>query len=230
MQRRISVQFTKLFWILVRKIWLFGLIMVIFAGIGVWQTTTVRTEQEAYSITGKLLITQQSGEEIGELMDNATRVQPTYDSIEILASGVFLERVCEDLPFEMTVAELKSGLKVEQVISTRVVTVEITGTSSENVQSILTAYEENARGYMAEILPEVRVQVLENEQTATVQNLQSSTNGLKIGVLMGVAGCVIAAFILILFYLLNDSVRSKEEAEDYLEALVIGEFQEKSKR
>ncbi len=230
MQRRISVQFTKLFWTLVRKIWLFGLIMVIFAGIGVWQTTTAKMEQEAYSITGKLLITQQSGEEIGELMDNATRVQPTYDSIEILASGVFLERVCEDLPFEMTVAELKSGLKVEQVISTRVVTVEITGTSSENVQSILTAYEENARGYMAEILPEVRVQVLENEQTATVQNLQSSTNGLKIGVLMGVAGCVIAAFILILLYLFNDSVRSKEEAEDYLEALVIGEFQEKSKR
>ena len=230
MQRRISVQFTKLFWTLVRKIWLFGLIMVIFAGIGVWQTTTAKMEQEAYSITGKLLITQQSGEEIGELMDNATRVQPTYDSIEILASGVFLERVCEDLPFEMTVAELKSGLKVEQVISTRVVTVEITGTSSENVQSILTAYEENARGYMAEILPEVRVQVLENEQTATVQNLQSNTNGLKIGVLMGVAGCVIAAFILILLYLFNDSVRSKEEAEDYLEALVIGEFQEKSKR
>ena len=230
MQRRISVQFTKLFWTLVRKIWLFGLIMVIFAGIGVWQTTTAKMEQEAYSITGKLLITQQSGEEIGELMDNATRIQPTYDSIEILASGVFLERVCEDLPFEMTVAELKSGLKVEQVISTRVVTVEITGTSSENVQSILTAYEENARGYMAEILPEVRVQVLENEQTATVQNLQSSTNGLKIGVLMGVAGCVIAAFILILLYLLNDSVRSKEEAEDYLEAFVIGEFQEKSKR
>lgn len=230
MQRRISVQFTKLFWILVRKIWLFGLIMVIFAGIGVWQTTTVRTEQEAYSITGKLLITQQSGEEIGELMDNAARVQPTYDSIEVLASGVFLERVCEDLPFEMTVEELKSSLKVEQVISTRVVTVEITGTSIENVQSILTAYEENAGEYMAQILPEVRVQVLENEQTATVQNLQSSTNGLKIGVLMGVAGCVIAVFVLILLYLLNDSVRSKEEAEDYLEALVIGEFQEKSKR
>ena len=229
MQRRILVQFTKLFWVLVRKIWLFVLIMVIFAAIGMWQTTTTKSEQEAYSITGKLLISQQSGEEIGDLMDNAARIQPTYDSVEVLSSGAFLERVCEDLPFEMTVAELKNSLKIEQVVLTRVITIEITGASVENVQHILTLFGENAREYMAEIMPEVHVQVLENGQTAIVRNVQSSTSGLKIGILMGVAACVIAAFVVILLYLLNDSVRSKEEAEDYLEAFVIGEFKENSK-
>lgn len=230
MQRRISVQFTKLFWVMVRKIWLFVLIMGVFVAAGIWQTTNRRSEQTAYSISGKLLILQQSGEETGELMDNAARIQPVYDSIEVLTSGVFLDRVCEALPFDMTAAGLKSCLKVEQVVSTRVVNVQITGESAEKVQNILTSFAENAKEYMAEIMPEVQVQVLETSQTATVQNVQNSASGLKTGVLMGVAGCVIAAFVLILLYLLNDSVRTREDAEDYLEAYVIGEFKEKKKR
>lgn len=137
-----------------------------------------------------------------------------------------MQRVCEDLPFDMTVSELKKNLNVTQVISTRVVNVEASGDSMEKVQNIMSSFEENAQEYLTEIMPGVDVQILENTQTAEVQNAQTSSNGLKVGVMMGIAGCVIAAFILILLYLLNDSIRSKEEAEEYLEAPVIGEYKE----
>ena len=136
MQRRISVQFTELFWILVRKIWLFILIMAIFVVIGMLQTTTAVSENTAYSITGKILVSQQTGENVGELMDNASRIQPMYDSIEILTTGIFLQRTCDDLPFEMTVSELKNNLKVEQVSPTRIVSIEVSGESAEKVQTI----------------------------------------------------------------------------------------------
>lgn len=226
MQRRITVQFTKLFRALLRKIWLFVLIMAVFIFGGICRTTATSNEGGAYIITGKLLVLQQGGESLGELMDSASRIQPVYDSVEVLTTGVFLQRVCEDLPFDMTVAELKNSLNVTQVISTRVVSVETSGDSAEKVQNIMLSFEENAQEYLTEIMPGVEVQILENAQTADVQNAQTSTNGLKAGVMMGIAGCVLVAFILILLYLLNDSVRSREEAEEYLDAPVIGEYKE----
>lgn len=200
--------------------------MAMFIVGGIWRTTVASNEDDAYTITGKLFVLQQSGENLGELIDSASRTQPVYDSVEVLTTGIFLEKVCDELPFEMSVSELKKSLNVTQVISTRIVSVEVSGDSIEKVQNIMSCFEGVAQEYLPEIMPGVEVQILENTQTADVQDVQSSTNGLKIGVLMGIAGCVIAVFILILLYLLNDSVKSREEAEEYLEAPVVGEYKE----
>lgn len=227
MERKISVEFGRLFMVLLRKIWVFALVMLVFVCGGLFRASIFNNEIVTYSVTGKLLISQQSGEKVGEMLDNASRVQASYDAVEVLKSGNFLKRVCNELPFEMTVSELKGSIELEQVPSTRVLNINISGSSAEKVEDILTVTAKSAQNYLAEIMPEVKVVSLEDADTISIVQNQSSVNGLKIGVLMGMAVCVLIAFAFVVLYLMNDSIRYREEAQEFLGIKVIGVVEDK---
>lgn len=227
MERKISVEFGEIFIVLLKKIWVFVLIMIFFVVGGILGARLLSDEIVTYSVTGKIWVSQQSGEEVGEMLDNASRVQPTYDAVEVLKSGSFLKRVCEALSFETTVPELKTSIEIEQTPSTRVLSINISGDNAEKVEDIMSSTQKCAQNYLAEIMPEVKVVLLEDVDTVTITQNQSSVNGLKIGVLMGMAVCVLVAFGFVVLYLANDSIRYREEAEEVLGIAVIGVVGEK---
>ena len=76
-------------------------------------------------------------------------------------------------------------------------------------------------------MPEVNVVILEDADTASVQKNLSSANGFKTGTLMGMVVCVLVAFIFVVLYLSNNSIRYRDEAEDILGIPVIGAVRDK---
>ena len=229
MKRKLPVEFGKLFMLLLRKIWVFVIIMAVFIVGGSLRDRNDVSRTETYTATGKILVVQMSGEEEGDLTDNASQNQPIHDAIEILTTGSFLKSACDSLPFDMTVEELKSSVVIDQQTSTRVLNIHITGNTVDHVKDIMTGVLNTAHDYLSSIMPEVNVVILEDADTAFVQKNQSITNenGLKTGVLMGLVVCVITAFVFIVLYLTNSSIRYRDEAEDILEIPVIAAVRDK---
>ena len=79
MKRKVSVEFGKLFVLLLKRIWVFIIIMAVFMIGGSQVGRLAASETVTYTAAGKILVAQMSGEEVGTLLDNASRVQPTYD-------------------------------------------------------------------------------------------------------------------------------------------------------
>lgn len=230
MEDRIIIEFGKITRFIISKLWLFALVLIVFVGGGMFFINTSSNTPVSYSAVGKIIVTQRSGEESGELMDNASRVQPVYDVKEILTSGVFLERIAQHLDFDIAVGELKKSIVVEQIAPARLLSVRVTRGNAEEATKILEAITQYGDSCLEEILPDVQTESLENINTASVQEEKSSTNGMKIGIIMGMAACAILACVLILLYLFNNSIRYKEDVERQLGLSVIGEFKEVKKK
>ena len=127
----------------------------------------------------------------------------------------------------MTVEELKSGVVIEQQPSTRVLNIHITGNTEDRVKAVMNGFLNIAQSYLTSIMPEVNVVILEDADTASVQKNLSSANGFKTGTLMGMVVCVLVAFIFVVLYLSNNSIRYRDEAEDILGIPVIGAVRDK---
>lgn len=230
MERKISVEFGRLFIMLVRKLWVFILVMLVFVVGGFLVSSKMSESTVTYSATAKIWVSQESGEAVGEIIDNASRVQPTYDTVEVLTTGAFLQRVSEELPYDITIPELKAGMVIEQVPATRVININISADKEENVKDMLNVIPNCAQSYLEEIMPEVKVVLLEDSDTASIIQNQSSVDGVKIGVLMGMAVCVLMALGFVILYLMNDSIRFRDEAQEMLGITVIGVIEDRKPR
>lgn len=232
MEDRIIIHFGQILRFLIKKIWLFVLLMAVFIGGGIVLARVSNNASVSYSAVGKLLVVQRAGGISGEMLDNYSRIQAIYDAKEILVSGKFLEGVKERLDSDISVAMLKSSIMVEQVVSTRILNITVTGEDPDSTMEIMEEVQEYAEVYLAEVLPDIEATRLDERDIIPVQTEQNSVNGIKTGILMGGASCVILAGILIVMYLSNCSVRYIEDVERYLGLPVAGEIRlnKKSKR
>lgn len=225
MEDKVIIDFRRLFSFLVRKIWLFLLVMAVFTGGGVWMARVSKNASVSYLISGKIIVTQKSGNESGEMLDNASRVQPLYDTKEILTSGSFLEGVKERLSFTTTVSGLKGSISVEHIPSTRILDITVSTARPEETVEILEAIQEYAEEYLEVVLPDVEVSSLDQADSAFIREEQNSADGGKTGILMGISACVILACILSVMYVFNSSIRYSEDVERYLGLPVAGELE-----
>lgn len=225
MEDRVIIDFRRLFSFLVRKIWLFVLVMAVFTGGGVWMARVSKNASVSYLISGKIIVTQKSGNESGEMLDNASRVQPLYDTKEILTSGSFLEGVKERLSFTTTVSGLKGSISVEHIPSTRILDITVSTARPEETVEILEAIQEYVEEYLEVVLPDVEVSSLDQADPAFIREEQNSADGGKTGILMGISACVILACILSVMYVFNSSIRYSEDVERYLGLPVAGELE-----
>ena len=222
MERKITVEFGRLFMMLLKKLWVFILIMFVFIAGGFLLSNKMSESIVTYSSTAKIWVSQESGESVGEIIDNASRIQPTYDTVELLKTGAFLKRVSEELAYDVTISELKAGIVIEQIPATRVININISADKEEKVKDMLNVVSKCAQRYLEEIMPEVKVVLLEGADSASIVQNQNGVDGVKIGFLMGMAVCMLVALGLIALYLLNDTIRYRDEAQEILGITVIG--------
>ena len=223
------IDIKRIFRVLIGKFWLFLLVLLAFVGVSIFKTNEPGDVLSSYNATGKILVIQGSSKEVGELMDNSARMQPTYDAIELLTSGVFLERVKNTISFDIAVGELRSSVTYEQLLPTRILDIKVTRSNMNEVAEILESIQENAKDYLEEVLSDVNVEILETTETIDIKQEQNSVNSIKIGILMGIAACIILAFVLIAICVMNDSIRYKDDVRRYLGIPVIGMFPDKQK-
>lgn len=139
---------------------------------------------------------------------------------EVLIKGrTVLEEVIEELGLDCSYDALNSMVTVNVPDSTRIVEIVVETTDPYLSKDIADAVREVSSATIKAVMGVDAVNVVE---TANLPEGKSSPSVSKYTVLGGMLGVVAAVGMIVLLFLTNDTIRSQEDVEKYLELGVLG--------
>lgn len=130
------------------------------------------------------------------------------------------------LKLDMTHEELLKKLSVDTPTDTRVVSITVTDTDPYTAAQIANAVRDIASKHIQQVMDIKAVNVVE---TANIPDEPSSPSVPKNGVIGGLLGILLAAAVVLIVYLTNDTVKTPEDVEKYLGLSVLGTIPYSSK-
>ena len=139
---------------------------------------------------------------------------------EVLIKGrAVLEKVIEKLELNCSYGAINSMVKVRVPDSTRIVEIIVETTDPYLSKDIADAVREVASETIKSVMGVDAVNVVE---TANLPEGKSSLSASKCAILGGILGCVTTVGILMILFLINDTIRSQEDVEKHLGLAVLG--------
>ena len=139
---------------------------------------------------------------------------------EVLVKGrTVLESAVEGLNLDLTYEQINSMVTVTVPTSTRIVEITVESTDPYLSRDMADAIREIASKNIAEVMGVDAVNVVE---TANLPERKSSPSITKFTVLGGMAGGVLACGIVVILFLLNDTIRTQDDVEKYLGLSTLG--------
>lgn len=139
--------------------------------------------------------------------------QLTKDYAELIKSRFVLESVIEQMDLPMSYESLNGKVSVTTPDDTRVITITVSDASPVRAMNIANAVREAATLHISNVMDIEAVNVVE---TANIPTQKSSPSVSRNTMLGGMLGVLIVAAIAVAAYLLNDTIRTAEDAERYL--------------
>lgn len=127
--------------------------------------------------------------------------------------------VVRQLGLNMTAAQLAKKLSVCAIDSTRILQIEAVDTDPKRAADIANCVREVSSLQIKQIM---EVDAVNLVYEAAVPQEKSGPDLLKNTVLAMFAGCVLALFVLLAVYAADDSLRTEEDVEHYLQLPVLG--------
>lgn len=137
----------------------------------------------------------------------------TKDYMELVKSRPVLEKTISVLNLKMQPSELADMISVSTPTDTRIMTVSVESENPKQAKEIADAVREAVSVQIQEIMSVDSVNTVEEGNLPTAP---SSPNTMKNMMLGGILGFVIAAGIITLIYLLDDTIKTPEDVENYL--------------
>ncbi len=189
------------------------IVMILGAAIAFAYTMFLLTPK--YTASSSIYVVSATANSALDLTDLNMGTSLTNDYKKLVTSRTMLENVLNDTGEEMTVRQLKSMLSVNNETGTRIL--EFSVTSVDPVQAMRLANSCAAQAIL--FLPEVMgvkdniPSLIDGAILPTEPSNVSFTKNVAIGLLIGL---VIVAGILIIRYMLNDTLSSAEDVEKFL--------------
>lgn len=164
--------------------------------------------------------------------DLQTGTQLTQDYMELAKSRSVLEKVIATLNLDMTVDELSNSITTANTENTRIMTIEVENEDPELARDIADTLRETASSTIKDIMDIDAVNTIEEANLPTSPSSPSVMRNTAIGALLGI---LISAGIIILIFILDDTVKTPDDVENYLglnvlTSIPIQEGEEKAKR
>lgn len=164
--------------------------------------------------------------------DLQTGTQLTQDYMELTKSRSVLEKVIATLNLDMTVDELSNSITTANTENTRIMTIEVENEDPELARDIADTLRETASSTIKDIMDIDAVNTIEEANLPTSPSSPSVMRNTAIGALLGI---LISAGIIILIFILDDTVKTPDDVENYLglnvlTSIPIQEGEEKAKR
>lgn len=169
--------------------------------------------QPVYQSTSKLYIQAQSSSAVSlsELQVSSTLA---HDCVEMIRSQSISEDVIGNLGLQMEVKDLQRSLSVTNPEDTRIINITIEGHDPQQITEIANEFAAVSRARISEVMKTDKPQIWEK---ATVPEKPIRPSKRK-NVMMGfLAGGVLAGLAVVILFLLNDTIKSQDEIEKYLE-------------
>ncbi len=145
--------------------------------------------------------------------DVQTSTSLTKDYAQLITSRYVLEMVIEDLGMDYTYEQFKDKISVSNPTDTRIVSITVTDTDPATAQLIANTVREAAAEHITKVMDIDAVNIVEEANLPTQKSSPSVT--LWTGG-AGAVGFLITALIIIIGYVLDDSIKTAEDVERYL--------------
>lgn len=188
---------------------LVGIVCAITALIG----TKVLVTPKYTSVTKAYILSKQNGNTGMTMSDLQMSSTLTKDYIELAKSRPVLETAVSKLNLEMSLKELAASITVDVPQDTRILQIAVENEEPETAKEIADTVREAVRNQIEEIMDVEAVNTVEEGNLPTAP---SSPNTMKNTILGGLLGIMAAIGVIVLINVLDDTIKSQEEVEQYL--------------
>ena len=210
-----EIDLVEVFRLLKSRIWTLLIAIVLAAGLAGGYTAFFVTPK--YQSTSQIFILNTSDDlSISELQIGS---QLTQDYMEIIKSRPVLETTIEELKLDMGYAELGSMLTITNPQNTRILYLTITNTDAYMAKTIVDKLTDVSIEFIHKKMDTEKPNVIDYGHIAGSPSSPSMKRNVIIG---GLLGFVLAAAVIIIRYLMNDSIHTSEDVEKYIGINTIG--------
>lgn len=206
----IEIDLGELFYCLKSKIWIIllsGIIMASAAGlISSFMITPI------YTSTTKLYILSKSTT-LSSLADLQIGTQLTQDYMVLVTSRPVVTKVIENLGLNMSYEEMLKVITTSNPSNTRILSITADYPDPYLAKEIVDEFARVSATQIAEIMNADKPTIVEE---GYMQTNPSSPNTKKNTIIGGVVGVCVAAGIIILLHILDDTIKNSDDVEKYL--------------
>ena len=156
----------------------------------------------------------------------------TKDFTELIKSRPVMEHTIQELGLDMSVNQLKKAISITAPEDTRILGIAVTHPDPELAKEIADVVRESSSVQITKIMDAEAVNVVEE---ANLPTAPSSPNVIKNSILGGMLGVILALGIIVLVYMLDDTIKTSDDVEKYLglnvlTSIPLGEGEKRSKK
>lgn len=167
-----------------------------------------------YESTTKIYILNKTDDTAVTYTDVQMGTQLTKDYAELINSRYVIEKVIEQLALEdMEYEELMKKVSVDTPVDTRIVSITVENTNPELAMRIANCIREVAGEHIQNVMDIEAVNVVE---TANMPMEKSGPSVVKWTLIGAAAGVFLVCAIILIIFLLDDTIKSSEDVEKYL--------------
>lgn len=214
----IEIDLQELFFALLDKIWMIALTAVVGAVIAAIFTTTMVTPM--YSSSTMIYIKNQKTDLSSLSMSDLQMSSAlTNDYMVLVTSRPVVNKVISNLELDVEYGEFKERVSVNNPSNTRILTITVENEDPYMAKTIVDDLTKVMISRTAEIMDTTEPSIVEE---GTVNENPISPNAMKNIVIGGMLGFILAAAIVVIGFLMNDSIKSSEDVERYLGLNTLG--------
>ena len=211
-----EIDLVEVFHVLISKIWF--IILLAALGFGMMVGYTMLFVKPTYSSSSTIYILTKTTS-ITSLADFQIGTQLTQDYKVIITSRPVLEEVIENLGLNMSYDTLKGQISVNNPDNTRFLELTVKNNDAYLAKKIVDELTNVSVAKTAEVMETDPPNIMDYGQ---LPDKPISPSMKKNGIIGGLLGFVLACAIIILQYMMNDSIKTGEDVEKYLGLNVLG--------
>lgn len=211
----IEIDIKELFYELKKKLWMIIAALIIGAGsAGAYSALVMvpqfRSEAKLYVLSKETTLTSLADLQIGS--------QLTQDYKVLVTSRPVLQGVVDHLGLNLTYKELAGKLTINNPSGTRILSLSVEDADPYMAKAIVDDIAFTASDYIGEIMEMIPPKLIEDGEVATVKVSPSTKKNAAIG---GLVAMLFVCGLIILRFVMNDSIRTEEDIHKYLDLPVL---------
>lgn len=170
------------------------------------------------SETQMYVLSKQDGNANVTYSDLQTGTQLTKDYMELVKTDPVLEKVISETGIDMTIDELKGHITVTTPTDTRITTIAVENEDPKKAKEIANSLRVAVGEQIVAIMA---VDAVNTVAEASLPTHPSSPSTMKNTAIGGILGILIAIGVIVLIFVLDDTIKTPEDVEYYLQLNVL---------
>ena len=213
----LEIDILELFGVVMSKIWIVICSAILFAAATYLFCIFLVTPK--YESTTKIYVINRQNSESLTYSDLQSGTQLTKDYQELVTSRPVLEEVKAELGLDIENEKFKKSITVSVPTDTRIVSITAEDTDPYMARAIADRVRISAAQHIANVMNTEAVNVVEEANLPTEISSPKIVRDTAIG---GILGAFVAVMIIVIIYIMDDTIKNPDDVEKYLNISVLG--------